>query len=94
VRLGVADVELERFCEGANRLADLLLAEETVTQRVPSPRGCRALLDIRGEQRFDLLEPAVTDVAFELGDAPGIFRPRRGPGQCVEALFRDSRARV
>src|SRR5207237_339838 len=52
VRLGIADVELERFRERANGLADLLLAEQAVTERIPSPRGCRALLHVGGEQRF------------------------------------------
>jgi hypothetical protein len=98
VRLRVADVELERFRERANRVPDLLLTELTVTQGVPSPRGRWPLLHVRGEQQFDVGELALANVAFELGDACGVIcgsgRGRSGQGvwalprQGVEALPR------
>ena len=55
MRLGVLDVELQRLRQRLNGFADLLLGELAVAQRVPAPRGFRALLDVVGKQRLDVL---------------------------------------
>ncbi len=81
------DVELERFRQRPNGLADLLLREQTVAERVPAPRGRRPLLDVCGEQRFDLGEPAVAYVPLDRCHARRVVGRRLRPGQRVETIL-------
>ena len=76
VGFGVGDVELEGSGEGLDGVADFLLREETVAERVPCPRGLRTLLDVLGEQRLDLLELSLSNVGFERRDPAPIRRIR------------------
>jgi len=65
VGFGVLDVELEGFCEGLNRFAELALREQTVAQGVPAPGGFRMLFDVGGQEGLDFCEAVVSDVVFE-----------------------------
>jgi len=67
VGFGVLDVELERFCEGLNRFAELALREQSVAEGVPAPGGFRVLFDVGGQEGLDVGEAVVSDVAFKLG---------------------------
>ena len=69
VRLGIAEVELERLCERLDGRADLLLRELAVAEGVPAPRRARLLRHVLGQQRFDLGELALADQPFELRDS-------------------------
>ena len=92
VRFGVSNVELERLGQRLDRFADLLLREQAVAERVPAPRRGRALLDVLGKERLDLLEPALADEAFELRDPAGVVyrgrrqRARLGPAEAGRHL--------
>ena len=60
VRLGVSDIELERLRQRVDRLADLLLGEETVAERIPAPGRLRTLFHVFAEEGLDVLELALS----------------------------------
>ena len=76
VRLGVADVELQRLRQRLDRLADLLLREQAVAERIPAPRRRRALLDVGG--RAAARPPRTCRRGCSPRAAPRTRRRRRG----------------
>ena len=106
VRFGVLQIELQRLGERFDRLADLLLREIGIAERVPAPGRLRTLLHVFREERLDLYPLGVLDVALELRDSREVVRlgyagagrdrrRRRGglhaPGlQILEALERNA----
>ena len=74
VRFGVLQIELQRLGERFDRLADLLLREIGIAERVPAPGRLRTLLHVFREERLDLYPLGVLDVALELGDSREVVR--------------------
>ena len=72
VRLCVSDVDLQRFRQALNRLANFLLRELAVAQGVPTPGGFRTPCDVIGEKRLDFLKLISPDVVFELSNLCGV----------------------
>src|SRR3989442_5640889 len=86
MRLGIADVQLQRLRKRLDRFGDLLLPEERVAQSVVSPPGRGMLLEIRSQQGLDFLEPLSPDVIFEKRDLPRvILLPRPSEGHAEQA---------
>ena len=65
VRLGIVHVQLKRSGKGLDRFADLLLTEQTVSERIPAPRRIRPFPHVTRQQRLHLFELAFSDVVSD-----------------------------
>src|SRR5581483_9061942 len=93
--VGILYIQAERSGHGLNGIANLLLRELAVPERIPAPRGVGVLLHVSSQQWLNFLETTLSNVVFESGYFGGIVfsahAPVRGLGSADTRSPRFSR---